>query len=210
MPLEKSASKKAVGTNIRREQSAGKPHDQAVAIALHTQDIARHQHQAGGGLSMTPSFTERAAMRDLGREDQFHPSGLFNSDVAGRTDRLPHAVKADSFVVPADVISGLGQGNTMAGSKIMDGILSSGPYGTKLPKRADGGNAPGISHVMVAGGEYLIPRDKLIEIGGRMRRSGKSKTRSDLAAGHEWARNLVDTVRKHQKKFLAHAPEPKK
>ena len=41
MPLVKSASKAAVGQNIKTEQAAGKPHDQAVAIALSTQDEAR-------------------------------------------------------------------------------------------------------------------------------------------------------------------------
>ena len=41
MPLVKSASKKAVGTNISREESAGKPHNQAVAIALSVQDKAK-------------------------------------------------------------------------------------------------------------------------------------------------------------------------
>jgi hypothetical protein len=41
MPLVKSASKSAVGTNISREQAAGKPHDQAVAIALSVQDKAK-------------------------------------------------------------------------------------------------------------------------------------------------------------------------
>lgn len=34
MPLIKSASKKAVGENIKREESAGKPKKQAIAIAL--------------------------------------------------------------------------------------------------------------------------------------------------------------------------------
>ena len=37
MPLMKSASKKAVGENIKREEAAGKPKKQAVAIALATQ-----------------------------------------------------------------------------------------------------------------------------------------------------------------------------
>ena len=43
MPLEKSKSKEAVGRNIKREEAAGKPHKQAVAIALET------QRRAGGG-----------------------------------------------------------------------------------------------------------------------------------------------------------------
>lgn len=37
MPLVKSASKKAVGENIKKEEAAGKPKKQAVAIALNTQ-----------------------------------------------------------------------------------------------------------------------------------------------------------------------------
>ncbi len=36
MPLEKSASKKAIGRNIKKEEEAGRPHKQAVAIALET------------------------------------------------------------------------------------------------------------------------------------------------------------------------------
>jgi len=36
MPLIKSKSKKAIGENIKREEAAGKPKRQAVAIALNT------------------------------------------------------------------------------------------------------------------------------------------------------------------------------
>jgi hypothetical protein len=43
VPLEKSAAKAAVGRNIKREMRAGKPKDQAVAIAL---DV---QRRAGSG-----------------------------------------------------------------------------------------------------------------------------------------------------------------
>ena len=41
MPLVKSSSRKAVGENIRRERSAGKPQPQAVAIALDVQRRAK-------------------------------------------------------------------------------------------------------------------------------------------------------------------------
>lgn len=34
MPLIKSKSKKNIGKNIKKEESAGKPHKQAIAIAL--------------------------------------------------------------------------------------------------------------------------------------------------------------------------------
>ncbi len=43
MPLNKSASKEAVGENIKTEMEHGKPRKQAIAIALET------QRRAGGG-----------------------------------------------------------------------------------------------------------------------------------------------------------------
>lgn len=214
MPLQKSTSRAVISNNIREMQAAGHPHRQAVAAALHTADLARQHRADGGGLSLGQTsipFAERSAARSL-QDDTYHPGGFLNSSVAGRTDRLPHAVAADSFVMPADVVSGIGQGNSLAGAKIMDAILSSGPFGTPLPRtrRADGGPAPGISHVMVAGGEYIVPREKVIALGRRMRLGKKSRARSDLAAGHEALRDMVDKVRGFQKKFLANAPKPKK
>lgn len=50
MPLIQSGSKEAVGQNIQKEQEAGKPHDQAVAIALST------QRANGGGGRYKPSM----------------------------------------------------------------------------------------------------------------------------------------------------------
>jgi len=41
MPLIKSGSRKAIGQNIKTEQAAGRPHKQAVAIALATADRAK-------------------------------------------------------------------------------------------------------------------------------------------------------------------------
>lgn len=41
MPLVKSSSKKAVGSNIKAERKAGKPIKQAIAIALSEQRRAR-------------------------------------------------------------------------------------------------------------------------------------------------------------------------
>lgn len=40
MPLAKSKSKKAVGKNVDREESMGKPYKESLAIALQTKDRA--------------------------------------------------------------------------------------------------------------------------------------------------------------------------
>jgi hypothetical protein len=50
MPLVKSASKAAVGPNIKREMAAGKPQKQAVAIAL----SVRRRAAGGRNLSELP------------------------------------------------------------------------------------------------------------------------------------------------------------
>jgi hypothetical protein len=63
---------------------------------------------------------------------------LIHSTTPGRTDRIRTKARPGSFVVPADVVSGIGQGNTLAGAKIFGDLISSGPYGTKQPKMATG------------------------------------------------------------------------
>jgi hypothetical protein len=45
MPLVKSKSKKAVGKNIATEIKAGKPKDQAVAIAYQVKRDAEHKRK---------------------------------------------------------------------------------------------------------------------------------------------------------------------
>lgn len=193
MPLY--PGKANIGRNITElEQHGSRPrsHKQILAIAL---SEARRHPRAMGGLADAGTVQPTP-------DEPFHESGLFHSDVAGRTDRLPRTVPADSFVFPADVVSGLGQGNTLAGAKILDGIFGK-------PRLAAGGPT-GNSSVIVAGGEYLASRNQIEDVGRRMRAAGKSSAKTDLNAGHQWARDFVDKARKHQMKFLRNAPAPKK
>jgi len=82
------------------------------------------------------------------------PAGMIKSDVPGRTDKLPMSVPQGSYIIPADIPSALGQGNTMAGDKILGSMLQankdtlkSGPYGSaaRAPfgklKKAKAGNS---------------------------------------------------------------------
>lgn len=69
-------------------------------------------------------------------------AGYLNSQVAGRTDRLPIGVDPDSYVLPADIVSGVGQGNSTAGARLFDEAFKSGPWGTKLPAMKRGMGIP--------------------------------------------------------------------
>lgn len=58
----------------------------------------------------------------------FANGGLIKSTVPGRTDRIPMKVQGGSYVLPADVVSGLGQNNTMAGAETLTKMFGMQPY----------------------------------------------------------------------------------
>jgi hypothetical protein len=64
----------------------------------------------------------------------FSRGGLIDSDIPGRTDKIPMKVPPGSFVLPADIPSALGQGNTKAGAEVLKKMFTSGPYGLAPPK----------------------------------------------------------------------------
>lgn len=176
------------------------------------------EHLQIGGLAssiLRPSFGERLGAFQLERDAS--PRGFLNSAVAGRTDRLPLNVAADSYVLPADVVSGLGQGNSLNGSRVLDEILRTGPYGTRLDRfhapqsqlpsppaslfRAEGGRAEkqGPVPIMAAGGEYIVHPDVVKRLG-----------KGDYKAGHDKLDEMVRRVRKHVVDKLRRLPAPKK
>jgi len=90
-------------------------------------------------------------------DDKCHV-GIIHMAVGGRTDHLPMNVYANSYVLPADVVSGLGEGNTLAGGKVIDQMFSGDALHkmasktVKDPlKREDGGNIPEKRDQMMGG-----------------------------------------------------------
>jgi hypothetical protein len=83
---------------------------------------------AGGsaGLSAMLPYFGRQAEHEI-----IHEGGLLESEIPGRTDHIPLSVAAGSYVMPADVVSGLGEGNSLAGARVMNHALGMGPYGSK-------------------------------------------------------------------------------
>lgn len=137
-------------------------------------------------------------------------TGPIHSHVAGRTDHLPMHVRSGSYVIPADIISAMGEGNSMAGFKVAKDIFSqkapygqSGmpygakglPYGVSTPGKADGGAVESVP-IVAAGGEYVVSPEEVTEIGGT------------LDDGHKILDHFVRKMRKKTIATLKTLPGP--
>lgn len=191
MPLEPGHSRDVISGNVAEMIRHGHPKDQAVAAALRT---ARKTRAFGGSTTV-----------------KLHV-GPIHSPVAGRTDHLPMHVPNKSYVVPADVVGGMGQGNTIAGFKhlrrMFSGVpygghggpynSSGGPYGEPLPHRATGGEVDQGVPIIAAGGEYVLTPDEVRQAG-----------EGDVDLGHEVLDEFVKRMRAKIIKTMAHLPGPK-
>lgn len=207
MPLIESASRPAVSKNIEAEMAAGKPQKQAVAIAL---DVARRAKRAVGGFNAAHAPHVPKAPH----------VGPIISAVPGRTDRHEMDVPSASYVVPAHAVSHLGQSNTLAGMKVLNGMF--GP-GSKLdtqgqamkrgpgppalrpmntPRDAGGRRGSHIGSpvpIMSAGGEFVIPDHVVLAIGGGNPKKGH-------AALDQW----MMQIQKEHAKTIKNLPPPAK
>ena len=114
--------------------------------------------------------------------------GLIHSPTGGRADHVGTQVRRGSYVVPADVVSGLGQGNTLAGGNVLRQVL--GTHGQGL---ANGGMAgDDLVPVLLSGGEYVVEPEHVAAVGG----AGVMD-------------NLVEAVRAHTVGTLERLPPPK-
>jgi len=217
MPLTKSSSDTAFRGNVSEMIRAGHPRDQALAAAYR---VKRHGRDMGGGMTHAPnpSWQVKSEARSM-----LH-SGPITSAVPGRTDRHNVSVGSGAYVLPADHVSAMGQGNTKAGHAILGAMFGpKGPYAApairgghgapqppaaahmsapKIPKFVSSGGGKGdhIGHpvpIVVAGGEYTIPAEMVQAIGG-----------GDVKKGHRILDQWVLETRKKHIKTLKKLPGP--
>lgn len=177
--------------------------DEAIAAAVNT------ARAAGGGFHIPKSMRIRAP-----KKMRLHV-GPIHSSVAGRTDHLPMHVPSSSYVIPADVVSAHGQGNTAAGFRVMRrtfggtpysqgaGVYGqgSGPYGEPMG-RANGGEADGEDEgvpIVAAGGEMVLSPEQVRWCGA-----------GDMDMGHRVLDEFVKRSRAKLIKTLVKLPGPAK
>ena len=169
MPLKKGKSQATISQNISEMMHAGHPQKQAIAASL---EQARQSRAEGGDVNA-----------------KIHV-GPIHSNVAGRTDHLPINVPSGAYVLPADIISAMGEGNTMAGFKVANEVFG--------VQKADPSHEP--VEIVAAGGEYVIaPENVADRVGG-----------GDIDVGHSNLDEFVKAYRAKTIQTLSKLPGPKR
>jgi hypothetical protein len=187
MPLKHGKSRATIGANISEMVHAGHPHRQAVAAAL---NMARKAMASGGQRRKDPKV--------------FH--GPLKAAIPGRTDRLPIHVLSGSYVLPADIVSGLAEGNTEAGFEVIKRMVrdveSKGGRVGMINKYGLQGHyhePESLVGCIVAGGEYILTPKEVEAFGD-----------GDLGKGHQVLDAFVKSQRKKTIKALRKLPPPAK
>lgn len=164
MPLVKSGSNKAISSNIKEMRAAGHPQKQSVAAAM---QIANKYRKAKGGTV-----------------------GPLMGATGGRADKLPLTVPDHSHVIPADVVSALGQGNTAKGMEVLSKMF---PPDTKeaIARRS--------TKIMASDGEFIVPPSQVAKKGG-----------GNEDKGHEVLDHFILHTRQLNIHNLKHMPPPAK
>jgi hypothetical protein len=133
------------------------------------------------GPNMSPGGLASQGFADGGRVSAHkfaRGSGLFSGSAPGRADTVSTMLLPGGHVVPADVVAGLGEGNTAAGAKRLQHSISRAP---KVKHTAHGATP-----VKVSSGEFYIHPAHVAALGG-----------GDLDKGHEALRQMAAHVRQN-------------
>jgi len=105
----------------------------------------------------------------------------------GRSDQVPITVAPGAYVIPADVVAALGDGNSDAGHKLLEQR-----FPAVGPKKKSSGVGIIVSH-----GEYVISPDVVASLGG-----------GDVNHGHDVLDAFVTKTRRDNIQKLKSLPGP--
>jgi len=111
--------------------------------------------------------------------------GAVSGKTPGRADALKVRVPAGSYVIPADVVAALGEGNSAAGLAKLSKQFPA--------KRANGGAVP----IMISDGEFVVSPQAIAALGG-----------GDQAYGHDILDRFVVNTRREYAEHLNNLPGP--
>jgi hypothetical protein len=200
-----------------------------IDLATH---IARQPFQSGGfGSGMAP-WWERSEARDIDRPMY----GFAMGTGGGRTDKNNVSTASGSYVLPADVVSGLGAGNSLAGASVIDKMMRTLPYGAAQMSGGHRGagppHAPAPFHeapfqgtakgggaqkkdqedvpIATADGEIILHPDQVAAIGATYLPEDQTHDYGKaLGYGHQILDGFVKHVRGRTIKDLQEMPGPK-
>lgn len=183
------ASKEDALATYRKGFSDGRADDRLGGVKTISVDGLRTWLRSGD--TKKPLARKAYATGGAVRDEPIHV-GPLNSTVAGRTDSHPISVMAGSYVLPADIISALGEGNTNAGMLVIEQMF---PKETQQLKYARGGKVP----IAAAGGEFVLTPEQVAAVGG-----------GDIDVGHQILDDWVRKTRAQTIQTLSALPGPAK
>lgn len=172
--------------------ASGRPQRVAVAAALSNADRhPRRSRLAVGGIpdGSLGNWWNRQS------DDPVIPHGLVPGNSSGRADLHDVSVPSGSYILPADIVSALGEGNTAAGSAYLDRYFAQVAGGAKF---AAGGRAGSpLVPVKLSGGEYVVNPQAAAAAG-----------QGSLRHGHDTLDAFVKHVRSKHVSTLKKLPGP--
>lgn len=202
-------------TQPNNQAGAAFPTPQQPAVAQAAGGATPGRDMGGASPAISPSqgmpwWTRREAVSD----SQSPSLGFLHGPTPGRADAVDTTAPAGSHVIPADVVAGIGEGNSLAGAARMQRVLETGPHGIPLSggrrgsgpprppspmREAKGGGVPENTPVKLSHGEVVATPEQVLRWG-----------RGDREAGHKALDAWIVNERKKQIKVLQKLPGPVK
>lgn len=127
-------------------------------------------------------------------------TGALRGTGSGRADNVMLNVRSGSHVIPADVVSAIGKGNSLSGHSLLEkafpGSSSRSLRGKRLSKMAmkSGGTVP----VAASDGEFIVSPEDVSDVGN-----------GDAKVGHSLLNQFIKDIRDRTVNSIINMGEPK-